>query len=243
MKHFFVPKSVPVIQTTAPKLHNPGSFDIATGDSEAATISGELGIERVQSSVYEAPYEPHQPYTPLYPNHEIGVAFSTSQKILNYPNFHNDKGQEKSDREGGEVVIFESTASGKIVPTGGGVSGMEREQPGLTGIVDISTLVPDYTRPRKKLVETIRPVVDIQHHSLPHSSSTKNLVQLLEKEASRKEQETKEDRTYRDFYLQKPRTPRDSRRCGHVWDSEEARNSFLTIEALTHDLSQDLELT
>ncbi|KAF5874544.1 uncharacterized protein Bfra_004555 [Botrytis fragariae] len=221
-----------ILDSAAPK--------VCTETSKHKTIVGEPATGRVPSPVYNANYGPHQPYTPSNPNHEIGMALTTSQTILNYSSSQqdtrNDNVQKRSDRENRGSVRSNGTSSWGILQ-------IDKEAKG-TELVDISTLAPAYLQPKMKLVAHKIPVDEVEHHSLSQSASTKNLVHLLEVEASRQEQvkEEMEKITYHNVNLREPRTPRDSRRCGQVWNSEETRKSFLAIEALDA-LALELRLT
>ncbi|TGO27001.1 hypothetical protein BPAE_0049g00280 [Botrytis paeoniae] len=223
-----------------PKILDSAPHKVSVRTSKHETIVGEPAIGRVPCPVYNANYSPCQPYTPSNPNLEIGMALTTSQTILNYSSSQqdtrNDNAQTRSDRENPGSVRSNGTSSWGILQ-------IDEEAKG-TELVDITTLVPAYLQPKRKLVAHKIPVDEVEHHPLPQSASTKNLVHLLEVEASRQEQEKEEMEkiTYHNVNLREPRTPRDSRRCGQVWNSEETRRSFLAIEALDA-LALELRLT
>ncbi|TGO61821.1 hypothetical protein BCON_0024g00210 [Botryotinia convoluta] len=211
-----------------PKILDSAPPKVCVETSKHRTILGEPATGKVLSPVYNASYGPYQSYTPLNPNHEIGMALTTPQKILNYSSSQqdtrNDNVQKRSDRE--NRVKSNGTSCWGILQIDEEAKGIE--------LLDISTLVPPYPQPKRKLDTHKIPTDEVEHHPLPQSASTKNLVQLLEVEASRQEQEKEEVKkiTYHNGILREPRTPRDSRRCGQVWNSEETRKSFLAIEAL-----------
>ncbi|KAJ8071458.1 hypothetical protein OCU04_001778 [Sclerotinia nivalis] len=170
------------------------------------------------------------------------MALTTTETILNYPNghrdTHNDKVQKKSDKESRESVKSNGTSSWDIFQRDEGAKGIKPKNSNLIDLVDISTLVPEYPRrPKRKPVMQKRAADEIQHHPLPHSASTHNLVQVLEVEVSKREQEKEVEATkYLDLYSQIPRTPRHSRRCGQVWDRVETGNSFLAMKFLKDSL-------
>ncbi|TGO42561.1 hypothetical protein BHYA_0007g00610 [Botrytis hyacinthi] len=218
-----------------PEILDPAPQKVSFKTPNRETIVGEPAIGRVPSPVCNTNYGPYQPCLPTNPDHEIGMALTTSQTIFNYssPQQDNqiDNAQQRSNRETRGSVKFNGTSSWGILQ-------IDEEAKG-TELVDISTLVPPYSQPKRKFVAHKIPADEVEHHPLPHLASTKNLVQLLEVEASRKEQEKEE---MEKGNLREPRTPRDSRRCGQVWNSEETRKSFLAIEALD-TLALELRLT
>ncbi|KAF7944764.1 uncharacterized protein EAE97_005397 [Botrytis byssoidea] len=208
-----------------PEILDQAPQEVSVKTSNRETIVGKPAIERVPSPVYNANYGPYQPYIPSNLNHDIGMAITTSQTILNYSSPQRDtqidNAQQRSDGENHDSFRFNGTSSWGALQID--------EEAKCTELVDISTLVPPNPQPKRKLVTRRIPADEVEHHPLPHSASTKNLVQLLEVEASRQEQEKEE---MEKGNLRGPRTPRDSRRCGQVWNSEETRKSFLAIEAL-----------
>lgn len=208
-----------------PEILDPAPHKLSVKTSVRETIVGEPAIGRVPSPVYNANCGPYQPYTPSNPSDNIGMALTTSQTILNYSSPQQDtqidNAQQRSGRENRGSVRFNGTYSWGILQ-------IDEEAQG-TELVDISTLVPPYPQPKRKLVTHEIPADEVEHHPLPHSTSTKDLVHFLEVEASRQEQEREE---MEKGNSREPRTPRDSRRCGQVWNSEETRKSFLAIEAL-----------
>ncbi|KAF7886974.1 uncharacterized protein EAF02_003621 [Botrytis sinoallii] len=223
-----------------PEILDPTPQRVSVRTSKRQTMVGEPAIGRVPSPVYNANYGPYQPHIPSNSNHDIGMALTTSQTILNYssPQQHTQIGnaQQRSDGENRGSVGSNGASSWGVLQIGEKGKGTE--------LVDISTLVPAYLQPKRKLIAHKIPVDEVEHHPLPHSVSTKDLVQLLEVEASRQEQEKEEMEkiTCHKENLREPRTPRDSRRCGQVWNSEETRKSFLVIEALDA-LALELRLT
>ncbi|KAF7956633.1 hypothetical protein EAE96_003967 [Botrytis aclada] len=213
------------------EILDPAPLRISVKTSKRETIVGEHAIGRVPSPVYNAATcGPYQPYIPSNPNHEIGMALTTPQTILNYSSSQQDSRnndiQKRSERENRGSVKSNGTSSWGILQ-------IDEEAKG-TELVDISTLVPEYLQPKRQLVAHKIAAYEVEHHPLPQSASTKSLVQLLEVEASRQEQEKEEleKKTNNNGNIREPRTPRDSRRCGQVWNTEEARKSFLAIEAL-----------
>ncbi|KAM0132365.1 hypothetical protein ACHAP3_006402 [Botrytis cinerea] len=216
----------------SPKILDSAPQKVCVEASKCETILGEPATGKILSPEYNANYNPHRPYTPSNsnPNHEIGMALTTTQTILNYSSsqqaIRNDNVQKRSNREDHGSVRSNGRSSWGILQIGEETKG--------TGLVDISTLISPYPQPKRKLVAHKIPVDEVEHHPLPQSASTKNLVQLLEIEASWQEQEKEEMEkiTHHTVNSRKPRTPRDSRRCGQVWNSEETRKSFLAIEAL-----------
>ncbi|KAM0318379.1 hypothetical protein ACHAO8_001770 [Botrytis cinerea] len=216
----------------SPKILDSAPQKVCVEASKCETILGEPATGKILSPEYNANYNPHRPYTPSNsnPNHEIGMALTTTQTILNYSSsqqaIRNDNVQKRSNREDHGSVRSNGRSSWGILQIGEETKG--------TGLVDISTLISPYPQPKRKLVAHKIPVDEVEHHPLPQSASTKNLVQLLETEASWQEQEKEEMEkiTHHTVNSRKPRTPRDSRRCGQVWNSEETRKSFLEIEAL-----------
>ncbi|TEY74758.1 hypothetical protein BOTCAL_0070g00250 [Botryotinia calthae] len=232
------------IQLT-PKILDPAPLKACVETSKRETILAEPATGKVLSPECNANYGPHQPYTPYTPsnpnpNHEIGMALTTSQTILNYSSsqqaIRNDNVQKISDREDHGSIRSNGRSSWGILQIGEEAKGTE--------LVDISTLVSPYPQPKRKLVAHKISADEVEHHPLPQSASTKNLVQLLEIEASRQEQEKEEmeKTTHHTVNSREPRTSRDSRRCGQVWNSEETRKSFLAIEALD-TLALGLRLT
>ncbi|KAK8907351.1 hypothetical protein QC760_004611 [Botrytis cinerea] len=216
----------------SPKILDSAPQKVCVEASKCETILGEPATGKILSPEYNANYNPHRPYTPSNsnPNHEIGMALTTTQTILNYSSsqqaIRNDNVQKRSNREDHGSVRSNGRSSWGILQIGEETKG--------TGLVDISTLISPYPQPKRKLVAHKIPVDEVEHHPLPQSASTKNLVQLLEIEASWQEQEKEEMEkiTHHTVNSRKPRTPRDSRRCGQVWNGEETRKSFLAIEAL-----------
>ncbi|KAF7872442.1 hypothetical protein EAF04_003363 [Stromatinia cepivora] len=236
--HPLASNPVPRVQPISQKPLDSVLPRVLTKESKLDAAHGEPGSERV----YDINDKPYQSSTPLYPNHKIGMALTTTQTILNYPNGHrdnhNDKVQRKSDKESRESVKSNGTSCWGILQIDEGAIGIKPKNSNLIDLVDISTLVPEYPhRPKRKPVAQKRAADEIQHHPLPHSASTHNLIQVLEVEASRQEQEKEVEATkYSDLYSQKSRTPRNSRRCGQVWDREETGTSFLAIKLLTDSL-------
>lgn len=174
----------------------------------------------------------------LHSNHQIGIALTTTQTISNYSNpkkcSHNVRIQEKGDNTVRDDSRPDDTSSWEISPAEKDSSRYKSQESAGAGHVDISTLVPDYAVSKRKTVTPERLEDGIQYQPLPRSSSTHNLVQELEIDACRPEHGRLIESRYGDG--QEPRKPRNSRRCGQVWDGEETRNNFLAIEILTQNI-------
>ncbi|TGO81710.1 hypothetical protein BPOR_1045g00050 [Botrytis porri] len=214
------------------KILDPAPQKACVETSKLETIVGDPATGRVLSPVYNANYGPYETYTPSNSNHEIGMALTTPQTILNYSSSQedtrNNNVQKRSDRDTCGDARSNGTSSWGILQIEEVAKGTE--------LVDISTLVPAYLQAKRRLVANKIPADEVEHQPLPLSASTKNLVQLLEIEASRQEQEQEKEEmeniNHHNGSLREPRKPRDSRRRGQVWNSEETRKSFLAIEAL-----------
>ncbi|APA05642.1 hypothetical protein sscle_01g004120 [Sclerotinia sclerotiorum 1980 UF-70] len=111
---------------------------------------------------------------------------------------------------------------------------IKTENSELIDLVDISEY---HNRPKRKPAVQKRAADGIQHHPSPHSASTHNLIQTLEVEASKQEQEKAAGATTcLGLYSQKSSTPRNSRRCGQVWDREETEDRFRAMKLLKDSL-------
>ncbi|ESZ98613.1 hypothetical protein SBOR_0983 [Sclerotinia borealis F-4128] len=232
--HLFAPNPVPLTKHTGPKLLDPSPSPFPTNESKVEAANDELGIGIALSSVYDTNYDPHQSYTPAHPNHEIGMALTTSDAIFNYSSSQQDTHSgdihKQSDKAVRGSARSNNMSSWEISQIDKDTRSKKSEVSTRAGLVDIPTLVPEYSRPEKESVTTNIVEDKFQYQPLPYSASTHRLMKVLKVEAARQEQEEMDETGYREW--QKLRKPRDSRRCGQVWDGEETRNSSLAIEAL-----------